>query len=118
MDIYCKDVNGVYSGFCLYESRNVSESLFVCGKTKVLTLCFVMEPSIISNDHTFSNIPEYSYGAIIERPILPFVHEQRDDAKQLNGIMDMTFHIKPETIMYGGRYPPESIPLPQVGAVP
>ena len=40
-----------------------------------------------------------------------------DDAKQ-NGATDTTLHIKPETIMYGNRYPPESTSLPRVRVVP
>jgi len=82
-------------------------------------LCFVVELDMISDEHTFSNIPEYGYGGTIERHILPFVRGRcGDDARQLNGITDTTLHIKPETIVYGDRYQPGFIPLPQVRVVP
>lgn len=40
-----------------------------------------------------------------------------DGAKQ-NGVTDMIFHIKPETVTYGDRYQPGFIPLPQARVVP
>ena len=40
-----------------------------------------------------------------------------DDTKQ-NGVTDTIFHVKPKTIMYGDRYQPGFIPLPQVRVVP
>ena len=45
-----------------------------------------------------------------------WVSPDHDGAK--HGITDMIFHIKPGTIMYGDRYQPGLIPLPQVRVVP
>ena len=48
--------------------------------------------------------------------ILVWLSPDHDDAK--HGVTDMIFHIKPGTIMYGDRYQPGFIPLPQVRMVP